>query len=217
MLNRLPAWTLCSVFVCATVFCLSSWAWADDGHQNHFASIMLDGKKIGHVHYSVKRDEQGEVEELRTKASLSVLGIKLYDFTQHLHEQWSGGALQRVWGNTNDDGKIDQITLKRMPNRYDATRNGEPSTLPHDAFPISLWHYAVSQQSLLFDLSNLRLLNVKVAKHQDTVVRSGKITKAERFNFTGGWKGSVWFDHDRQFLKAEYESEKRLITVVMDP
>jgi hypothetical protein len=61
--------------------CLSSWASADDSHNNFFASILLDGKKIGHVHYSVKHNEQGELEELRTKASLSVLGVKLYDFS----------------------------------------------------------------------------------------------------------------------------------------
>ena len=33
--------------VFAALFCLSSWASADDGHENFFASILLDGKKIG--------------------------------------------------------------------------------------------------------------------------------------------------------------------------
>jgi len=203
--------------VSAAVICLSSWAWAEGGHQNHFASILLDGNKIGNVHYSVKHDERGEVEELRTKASLSMLGIKLYDFTQHLHERWSGGVLQSVRGNTNDDGKINQFTLKRTPKRYEATLNNKPVILPHDAFPISLWHYAVTQQSLLFDLANLRLLKVKVSRHEDTVVLGGKTTQALRFDFTGDWQGSVWFDHNKQFVKAEYLSDKRLITVVMDP
>jgi hypothetical protein len=203
--------------VFAALFCLSSWASADDGHENFFASILLDGKKIGQVHYSVKHNEQGELEELRTKASLSVLGIKLYDFTQNLHEQWSGGELQSMWGNTNDDGKKYEITLKRNAKEYNATLNDDPLTLPHDAFPISLWHYAVSQNSLLFDLADLRLLKVKIAGHEDTVARSGETIQAERFDFTGDWKGSVWFDHDKQFVKAEYMSNKRLVTVMMDP
>ena len=203
--------------VFAALFCLSSWAWADGSHENFFASILLNGKKIGHVHYSVKRNEQGELEELRTKASVSVLGIKLYDFTQNLHEQWSGGELQSMWGNTDDDGKKYEITLKRNAKEYDATLNDDPLTLPHDAFPISLWHYAVSQNSLLFDLQDLRLLKVKIAGHEDTVARSGETIQTERFDFTGDWKGSVWFDHDKQFVKAEYMSDKRLVTVVIDP
>jgi len=211
----MPWFSKLAVF--AALLCLSSWALADDGHQNFFASILLDGKKIGHVHYSVKRNEQGELEELRTKASVSVLGIKLYDFTQNLHEQWSGGELQSMWGNTDDDGKKYEITLKRNAKEYDATLNDDPLTLPHDAFPISLWHYAVSQNSLLFDLQDLRLLKVKVAGHEDTVARSGETIQTERFDFTGDWKGSVWFDHDKQFVKAEYMSDKRLVTVVIDP
>jgi len=203
--------------VLAAVVCLSSWASADDGHRNHFASILLDGKKIGQVHYSVKYDEQGELEHLKTKASLSVLFVKLYDFTQDLHEQWSGGELQSIRGSTNDDGKTYEIDLKRTPTEYEATLNDKLLILPHDAFPMSLWHYAVTRHTLLFDLSNLRLLNVKVSGHEDTVARSGETIAAERFDFVGDWKGSVWFDRDRQFLKAEYVSNKRLVTVVVDP
>ena len=201
----------------AAALLLSSWALAEDGHQNHFASILLDGKKIGHVHYSVKQNANGELEELRTKASLSVLGLKLYDFTQHLHEQWSGGELQIMRGNTNDDGKIDEATLERTPTEYQATLNGEPRVLPHGAFPISLWHYEVSNNSLLFDLSNFQLLRVTVSSHEDSVVRGGEKIQAERFDFAGDWRGRVWFDSEKQFLKAEYTSENRLITVLMDP
>ena len=203
--------------VLAAITCLSSLALAGDGHQNHFASILLDGKKIGQVHYSVKHNEQGELEQLRTKASLSVLFVKLYDFTQDLHEQWSGGELQSMRASTNDDGQTYEIDLKRTPTEYEANLNDKLLILPHDAFPISLWHYEVTRHSLLFDLSNLRLLNVKISGHEDTVVRSGETIEAERFDFIGDWKGSIWFDRDRQFLKAEYVSNKRLVTVLIDP
>ena len=76
------------------------------------------------------------------------------------------------------------------------TLNDEILILRHDAFPISLRHYPVPRQSLLFDLSNLRLLNVKVSGHEDTVVRSGETIEAERFVFVGDLKGSVWFGRD---------------------
>ena len=198
---------MCLTLVSAAVFCLSSWAAAEGSHKNHFASILLDGKKIGNVHYIIKHDPQGVLEELKTKASLSILGIKLYDFAQNLHEQWSGGELQWARGHTDDNGKIDKITLMRTAKTYEATLNDKSLTLPHNAFPISLWHYAVSQQSLLFDLSNLRLLHVTVARHEDTVVRSGKSIKAERFDFTGDWRGRVWFDRNKMFVKAEYLSD----------
>lgn len=197
--------------------CLSPWALAEDGYHNYFATILLDGKKIGHVHYTVKHNDQGELEELRTKASLSVLGVKLYDFSQQLQEQWSGGELQSMSGDTNDDGKPYRVTLKRTPTDYEADLNDKPLTLPHEAFPISLWHYAISKQSLLFDLTDLSLMKVTITGRKDTVEWGGKTIESERFDFAGDWEGSVWFDADKDFVKAQYENQKRQVIVVMDP
>lgn len=209
--------------VFAALMCLASMASVasaasnDEGHDNFFASILLDGKKIGHIHYSVQHNEQGELEELRTKASLSVLGVRLYDFSQNLHEQWSGGELQTLKGHTNDDGTVYRTDLKRTATNYEATLNDEPLTLPHDAFPISLWHYAVSQQSLLFDLQTLELLEVAISGHEEALSWNGETIQTERFDITGDWQGSVWFDRDKRFMKAEYLSNKRKVTVVLDP
>jgi hypothetical protein len=201
----------------AGALCLSSWALANGSHTNQFASIFVDDKKIGHVHYSIKTSEQGVVEELRTRASLSVFGIKLYDFNQDLHEKWSTGELQDLQGTTNDDGKIDKTTVRRMQDDYQATLNDKPLTLPHKAFPISLWHYAISQQTLLFDLTDLTLMTVTISSKPENVERAGKSIPTERFDFAGDWKGSVWFDDDKQFVKAEYKSKGRTVIVLMDP
>ena len=205
----------------AVIF-LSSWfapsrALAAEEHRNHFASILLDNKKIGTVHYSVKHNEKGQLEQVKTKASMSVLGVKLYDFTNNLHEEWSDGKLQSMRSHANENGKIDEITLQRDPTQYVATRNDERLTLPRTAFPLSLWHHGVMQQSLLFDVTNLRLMKVETTRHEDTVVRDGESTPAERVSFTGDWRGSAWYDQNRQFLKGEYMSEGRLIVVVIDP
>jgi len=203
--------------VFATLVSLSSWASADDGHQNFFASVLVDGKKIGQAHYTASHNAQGDLEELRTNVSMSVLGVKLYDFSQNLHEKWSGGALQNLSGHTNDDGKAYETEVKRTPKEYEATLNKKQLTLPHDAFPISLWHYAITQQSLLFDMIDLTLMKVEVSGHDDTVSRDGQTIQTKRFDFTGDWHGSVWFDKDRQFVKAHYVTDKHKVTIVVEP
>jgi hypothetical protein len=203
--------------IVAALLCLSLPAYAEDGYENHFASVLLDGKKIGNVHYTVKHDEQGQVEELRTKASLSVLGVKLYDFAQHLKEQWASGELQSMSGDTDDDGTRYAMTLTRTTTAYDASVNDQPVTLPHDAFPISLWHYAITEQSLLFSLTDLQLMEVSVTGQKDTIAWGDTELETERFDFAGGWEGSVWFDADKNFVKARYESNKRQVIVEMDP
>ena len=95
--------------------------------------------------------------------------------------------------------------------------NGKALTLPHDAFPTSVWHYEITQKSLLFDLKDLRLMRVKVSKSEDSAFIAGRSIPANRFDFSGEWQASIWFDQNRQLLKMNYKAEGRDIVVKMDP
>jgi Family of unknown function (DUF6134) len=185
--------------------------------QNHFASIYLDEKKIGQIHYILRTDEKGMVEELKTRSSVSILGFQVYYFTQDLHEVWKTGELQSLRGDTDDHRKIYKSSLKRNPKEYDGMLNDKPVTLPHNAFPTSVWHYEITQKSLLFDLKDLRLMKVKVNKIEDSASIAGRSIPASRFDFSGEWQASIWFDQNRQLLKMSYKAEGRDIVVTMDP
>ena len=184
--------------------------------QNHFASIYLDGKKIGQVQYTVRTNDQGVVEELKTRSSLSILGFQVYYFTQDLHEIWKSGELQSMQGNTDDHRTIYKSSLQRNPTEYDGMLNDKTLTLPHDAFPTSVWHYAITQKSLLFDLKDLRLMRVKVIKSEDPVASGGRSIPASRFDFSGEWQASIWFDQNKQLLKMHYNVQGRQIVVTID-
>src|SRR5262245_25345312 len=165
-------WRLIQLGIVFAVFLMAHGARAED--QNHFASIFLDGKKIGQVQYTVRTNDQGVIEELKTRSSLSILGFQVYYFTQDLYEVWKSGELQSMQGNTDDHRTIYKSSLQRNPTEYDGILNGKTLTLPHDAFPTSVWHYAITQKSLLFDLKDLRLMRVKVTKSEDPVASGGR-------------------------------------------
>src|SRR5262249_11419380 len=74
--------------------------------ENRFGSIYIDGKKAGQIHYTIEYSETGDLETLKTSASLSILGVKLFNFDQNLHEEWRRGQLQQLRGRTDDDGTI---------------------------------------------------------------------------------------------------------------
>jgi hypothetical protein len=185
--------------------------------QNHFASIYLDKDKIGQIHYVLRTNEKGMVEELKTRSSVSILGFQVYYFTQDLHEVWRTGELQSMQGDTDDHRRIYKSSLKRNAREYDCMLNGKPLTLPHDAFPTSVWHYQITQQRLLFDLKDFRLMKVKVSKMEEAVSLAGRSIPASRFDFSGDWHASIWFDQNQQLLKMNYKAEGRDIVVVMDP
>src|SRR5262245_65724920 len=92
--------------------------------QNHFASIYLDEKKIGQIHYTLRTNEKGMVEELKTRSSVSILGFQVYYYTQDLHEVWKTGELQSLRGDTDDHRTIFKSSLKRNPKEYTGMLNG---------------------------------------------------------------------------------------------
>ena len=211
-MQRLTSWLAASLVLVLA----GTAAAADKTHENHFATIRVDGKKIGQVHYTLTYDEGGEVEALKTNASYSVLGFEVYSFSQDLNERWQSGELQSMDGNTNDDGDKYQASVARKPDDYTGVLNGKNLTLPHNAFPNSVWHYQITEQSLLFNLSDLRLMNVKVSKRDESVKVDSQSFDAERFDFTGDWQASLWFDKDQQLLKLEYKIKGRDVVVTLD-
>lgn len=185
--------------------------------ENQFATVSVDGKKVGQVHYTISYGDDGEIEDLKTRASLSILGIKLFSFSQDHKEQWSGGELQNMKGYTDDDGTIYNVTLERNATEYDATVNDKPLTLPHNAFPISLWHYELTEQDLVFDLIDFELMKVKVARSDEALKIGKESIKAERYDITGDLTGALWYGTDKRFLQARFTKDKYEIQITIDP
>jgi hypothetical protein len=208
---------LCGIVVGGVaLFALAAGAQAAARAENHFGSIFIDGKKAGQVHYTVEYGDGGEVETLKTRASLSILGIKLFNFEQNLHETWQSAALQTLNGRTDDDGTIYQAAVKRDPDAYQGTLNDKPVDLPGDAFPASVWHYAITEQTLLFDLKNLRLMRIKVARKDETIKVNKVSTPTERFDLTGDWQASLWFNQDKLLVQFEYQVDSHKVSVTLD-
>jgi hypothetical protein len=207
------------VLLCAALaaqLALATKAQAAAQAENHFGTITIDGKKAGQVHYTVEYGADGAVETLKTRASVSVLGIKLFNYEQNLHEVWQQGELQTLSGRTNDDGKIYDAALKRATDAYQGTLNQQPVDLPGNAFPASVWHYAITEQSLLFDLKTLELMKVQVAKSSDTIQVNKVRTPTERFDLSGDWQASLWFDQDQQLVQFQYQVDKHKVMIQLE-
>lgn len=195
-------------------------ALAGAGHaaepEQFFASIFWDKKKIGQVHIRLSRGETGEIEDLRARASVSMLGIKLYEFTQDLHQTWEDGELKQMSGSADDNGKKYEVVLERDATQYQGTLNGKAVTLPIDAFPNTLWHYGIVDHTLLFKQTDLELLHVKVVETTETIKLHGKSIPTKRATFSGDFSAVVWFDENDTLVQGQYEMNGRKIRVERD-
>jgi Family of unknown function (DUF6134) len=198
------------------VICLTGVAEAAEPEQ-FFASVFLDKKKIGHFHVRVSRAETGEIEELRARASVSMLGIRLYEFTHDLTQTWRDGELERLQGVADDNGTKYQLQLTRQASDYSGEVNSKPVTLPVQAFPNSIWHYGIVDHSLLFNEVDLQLLKVTTAHASDTVEFDKKRIPVERITIKGDFAATIWFDQDKNFIMADLKLAGRTVSVRRDP
>jgi hypothetical protein len=209
-------WRLAAGLLLLAIFGFGSLSEAAEPEQ-FFASVFLDKKKIGQFHVRVSRAETGEIEELRARASVSMLKIKLYEFTQDLTQTWRSGELQKLQGMADDNGTKYDLQLTRKAQDYSGEVNKKPVTLPIEAFPNSIWHYGIVNHSLLFNEVDLKLLKVSTTQGPDTVELGKEKIPADRVTIKGDFAASVWFDKDRNFLMAELPIAGRKVLVKRDP
>jgi hypothetical protein len=184
--------------------------------ENRFGSIYIDGKKAGQIHYTIEYGDNGDVESLKTNASLSILGLKVYSFEQSLHEEWRGGQLHELRGRTDDAGKIYASSLQRGPAHYAGTLNGKAVELPDRAFPASVWHYAIVDRPLLFDLKLFKLMNVKTSHSDESLTIDKRAVPTERYDFSGDWTATAWFDARHQLVQFRHHIDNHEVIVRLD-
>ena len=184
--------------------------------ENRFGSIYIDGKKAGQIHYTIEYGDAGDVETLKTRASLSILGLKVFNFEQNLHEEWRRGELHQLRGRTDDDGKIYEASLERGPAKYSGALNGNPVELPDKAFPASVWHYAIVDRPLLFDLKIFKLMNVKTSRSKETLTIATRKVEVERFDFSGDWTATAWFDAKRELKQFRHRVDNHEVIVRLE-
>ena len=185
--------------------------------EQFFCSVFLDNKKIGTFHVRMTRGATGDVEEMRTRASVSMVGVKFYEFSQDVTQTWKGGDLQDLHGRADDHGTAYDITLDRGAESYSGTMNGKAVSVPIEAFPATLWHYGIVDHSLLFSEVDLKLLKVKIERVQEIVELHGAKINAEKAHIVGDFNATVWFDDKKNFMKAETEMKGRTVKLVVDP
>jgi hypothetical protein len=209
--------TACRLLAWIALIGLSAAVHAGVRTENRFGSVHIDGKKAGQIHYTIEYGDAGDVETLRTRVSLSILGIKLFNFEQNLHEVWRRGELQEFRSRTEDGGKMFEASLSRGSEVYRGRLNGTALELPDKAFPASVWHYGIVDRTLLFDLKDFRLLSVKIARAGEMLVLpNGRKVSTERFDFSGDWRATAWFDQKRELVKFRYVVDGHDVEVRLD-
>ena len=59
-------------------------------------------------------------------------------------------------------------------------------------------------------------MKIKVSESKDSVPVGERSIPASRFDFSGEWETSVWYDQNKQLLQIKYKIKRREVVVTMD-
>ena len=168
--------------------------------------LTRNGEVVGEQRADFERrgDELRVVTDV--KISISMLGLSVYDFTQHIEERWENGTLMDLTSVSVDDGNTRNVKLTRKGERLVGTTDDKKRDLPGNLIPTTLWNSAVVEQSSVLETVKGRERTFSVAqKGVEKVKLPVGDVMARHFVFTGDFSREAWYDDSGVLVASQME------------
>ncbi len=170
--------------------------------------ILRNGEVVGEQRMDFQRrgNELQVITDIRI--SITLLGIKIYDFTQRIEEAWRDGALVRLTSVADDDGNSRNVRLVRKGDRLVGTYDEKQRDLPGHLLPSTLWSSAVVEHGSILETTRGRERTFSVAQKgvEQLKLPLGTV-RAHHFVFTGEFRREAWYDESGVLVAGQMEAK----------
>jgi hypothetical protein len=172
-------------------------------------TITRNGDPIGTQKLDFLQDGDNRLTVITdVEIDVRMLGLSVYQFTQHIEEKWQDGMLQALMSQTDDDGEQRKVDLKRTGDRLKGSYNDKSRDVPGSLIPSTLWHPDAIKQAIVLDTVRARQHHINVADKGSValVLPVGQV-QARHYAFTGELNRDVWYGPDGVILQAEMKGK----------
>jgi hypothetical protein len=170
--------------------------------------VTRNGEVVGEQRADFERrgDELQVVTDI--KINVTLLGLKVYDFTQRIEEHWEKGVLMDFTSISVDDGNTRNVKLARQGDRLVGATDGKKRDLPGNLIPTTLWNSAVVEQSSVLETVKGRERSCTVSQKGEEKVKLpvGDVT-ARHFVFSGDFDREVWYNESGVLVASQMEAK----------
>lgn len=169
--------------------------------------VERDGDVVGQYIINFKRANQGVLVDARVDVNVNLLFVPVYTLRYHAQEFWSGGQLQTIEANTNDDGDQVHVQATRDAEGLQVkTNNGDYETSA--VLPISHWNPALLSGGKLLNGMTGEVDEVKVFDQGlDTVSTRNGSLRANHYLYSGDLNGEIWYDEEGRWVKLRFRAK----------
>jgi len=171
-------------------------------------TITRNGSAIGSHVYTIDRQGERTVVEIKTDIDFRLLSLPVYRFKHESHEIWDGDRLVRLVSNTDDNGDPVSLDVRAEGPVLKVGSNDKAVDVDSMAVPASLWNQDVVRRERLLDTVNGTVLKTSATDlGDDTVTVAGKEVPARRFRLSGDYDRDLWYDRrDGALLRVQFEA-----------
>jgi hypothetical protein len=194
------------------------------GHSLAFA-VYRNGKEIGHHTLSFQSDGTRRTVTVAVKLAVKALGLTAYRYSHSATEVWSGGSLQSLESQTDDNGKKYNVRVQRdgtgelvvdhemVPQALPASFNSgeQPPEIGHEVLPAGMlptsnWNVSQVGQSVLLNTQYGIPSHTRITPmgREPVKTASGATVEATRYHYTGDLRMDQWFDDRGRWVKASF-------------
>ncbi|HEY1707968.1 MAG TPA: DUF6134 family protein [Rhizomicrobium sp.] len=165
----------------------AAWATAIPPSKTLSFRITCKGAEIGSHTLSFSGDPGSDfTARAEVQVAVRVLGVRLFHYTHHMVETWSGGRFVSLDATTDDDGDKAFATVRRSSDGLSVDGSSGKYTAPGNTLPATHWNIA-EMKSPMLNPENGRMIHATIGgPSSDTVPTvSGKSIAATHYTWRG--------------------------------
>jgi hypothetical protein len=177
--------------------------------------ITRKGSDIGSHALSFTGDPGGDfTATAEVQVAVRVLGLRLFHYTHHMVETWSGGRFVSLDATTDDDGDKAFATVRRSGDGLSVDGSSGKHTAPGNTLPATHWNIA-EMKSPMLNPENGRMIHATIGgPTSDTVPTvSGKSIAASHYTWRGDSTLDLYYAADSTWagLTAQAKDGSQLV------
>ncbi|TWB35215.1 hypothetical protein FBZ90_12014 [Nitrospirillum pindoramense] len=180
-----------------------------------FAAHYGRDTPLGHHRVTVAKAANGDtVVDVDIQFEAKLLMITAYHYHHVSHEVWRDGRLVSLDSTTDDDGEKDWVKGHAVADGFAVESSHGSVTAPADIIPTSYWNPAILTAPRLLDTIRGVVMDVKVDREGQEMIRAGDATVAAT-HYTLGFvtnpppatnKVDFWYDESGHWLKLAFHA-----------
>jgi len=189
----------------ALTFSFNAAASTQDSVKEWKFRVLLDGKDIGHHHFTLT--DEGMERRIESEANFDARIFMLFRF-QYQHstaELWRGDCLVQINSETNTNGKTVSMQGYQDDDAFVVATDQEEQRLPECVKSFAYWNAQILKEARLINQQTGRYQEIDIAPlASESLMIRGENVSAQRYRLTGEKIDlNIWYSDTGEWLQLE--------------